>query len=111
MDSGSISITNQRHFEVDAEKAFVIVVMGVIHVYEILSNIDYHTTLPTGFFRIILEFLAGPLGAPVFMFAMGIGMIFTRHDSPEQFIRRGIRLFIAVAIGISVIWNRVRGRN
>ena len=61
MDSGSISITNQRHFEVDAEKAFVIVVMGVIHVYEILSNIDFHT-LPTGFFRIILEFLAGPLG-------------------------------------------------
>lgn len=59
MDSGSISITNQRHFEVDAEKAFVIVVMGVIHVYEILSNIDFHT-LPTGFFRIILEFLAGP---------------------------------------------------
>ena len=111
MDSGSISITNQRHFEVDAEKAFVIVVMGVIHVYEILSNIDYHTTLPTGFFRIILEFLAGPLGAPVFMFAMGIGMIFTRHDSPEQFIRRGIRLIIAAAIGISVIWNRVRGRN
>ena len=95
MDSESISITNQRHFEVDVEKAFVIVVMGVIHVYEVLSNIDVQTSLPTGFFRIILEFLAGPLGAPVFMFAMGIGMIFTRHDSPEQFIRRGIRLFIA----------------
>ena len=35
------------------------------------------------------------MAAPVFMFCMGIGMIYTRHDSSADFIRRGIKLLLA----------------
>ena len=37
--------------------------------------------------------------APIFMFAMGIGMIYTRHDSPREFIIRGFKL---LALGLII---------
>ena len=29
------------------------------------------------------------------MFVMGLGMVYTRHDSPADFVRRGIKLLMA----------------
>lgn len=38
--------------------------------------------IPDSALRNIIEFAGGPLGAPVFMFSMGIDMMYTRHNSP-----------------------------
>ena len=81
-----------RQFEVDCIKCFAIFFMICIHVYEQLGRYDYKHLLPTGFFRNAIEFLGGPMAAPVFMFAMGMGMVYTRHNSPEEFIKRGWKL-------------------
>lgn len=83
-----------RIFEVDAVKFFAIFYMICEHVYERFGSFDLTGTLPDTVYRNIVEFCGGPLSAPVFMFCMGIGMICTRHDSPSDHIRRGIKLLI-----------------
>ena len=86
--------TSSRLFEVDVIKAFAILWMVLVHAYEYMGNIVYLTVMPEDFFRNFIEFAGGPLAAPVFMFAMGIGMVYTRHDSPGEFAKRGIKLII-----------------
>lgn len=85
-------VNTSRQFEVDCVKFFAIFFMICIHVYEQLGNYDYHNMMPVGFFRNTMEFLGGPMAAPVFMFTMGIGMVYTRHNSPGAFINRGWKL-------------------
>lgn len=72
-------------------KALAIPYMVIIHVYEEMSVVDYNVP-PDNLFRVILEFLGGPLAAPVFMFAMGVGMVYTRHRGPRDFALRGLKL-------------------
>ena len=84
-----------RLIEADAVKTFAIIYMVIIHVYERMSVVESTATMPDSVLRNIIEFAGGPLAAPVFMFSMGIGMMYTRHNSPEDFIKRGFRLLIA----------------
>lgn len=88
-----------RQFEVDFVKFSAIFFMICIHVYEQLGGYDYKHLLSTSFFRNIVEFLGGPMAAPVFMFAMGMGMVYTSHNSPGEFIKRGWKLlFLGFAL-------------
>lgn len=84
-------VNKGRQKEFDWAKAFTIIVMVVIHVYEQLSSIDTEIP-PTGAFRIILEFLAGPMGAPLFMFSMGLGIMYSRGSVPSKMAHRGVLL-------------------
>lgn len=38
--------------------------------------------------------ISGPFSAPMYMFAMGIGMVYTRRRTPRDYVRKGIRLGI-----------------
>ncbi len=87
------SINTERQTEIDWLKIFAIFFMVIIHVYEELSIIN-HDIMPDSAFRIIIEFLGGPLAAPVFMFSMGIGMVYTKNASAEAFAKRGIKLLV-----------------
>lgn len=94
MDTNREKTAPVRFFEVDVAKTLAIVFMVCVHVYEQLTDIDWLGTPATGFLRNLIEILGGPLAAPLFMFAMGIGMACTRHNTPEDFFRRGIRLML-----------------
>ena len=83
-----------RLFEVDSVKFFAIIFMVCVHVYEQFGNWDFYGDMPGTWYRNTLEFLGGPLAAPVFMFCMGIGMIYTRHSAPVDFVKRGIKLLL-----------------
>ena len=83
-----------RLFEVDCVKTFAVIYMVCIHVYEQLSIFDHANVMPDSPFRIAIEFAGGPLAAPVFMFCMGIGMVYTRHNKPSDFYKRGIKLLL-----------------
>ena len=87
-------INTGRQVELDLAKVFAILYMVIIHVYEEMSVVRYWTR-PDSLFRIVLEFLGGPLAAPVFMFAMGVGMVYTKRRTPRAFAKRGLRLLIA----------------
>ncbi|SMC56101.1 hypothetical protein SAMN06296952_1749 [Oscillospiraceae bacterium] len=86
--------SGRRLFEIDAVKFFAIFFMICAHVYEQFGSFDHHGTMPDSIYRNLVEFIGGPLAAPVFMFCMGIGMVYTRHDTPSEFIRRGLKLLI-----------------
>lgn len=73
-------VNTGRQPELDVAKVAAILYMVVIHVYEEMSVVNYWVR-PDSLFRTVLEFLGGPLAAPVFMFAMGVGMVYTRHRS------------------------------
>ena len=87
-------VNTGRQSELDVAKVLAIPYMVIIHVYEEMSEVNYHV-MPDNLFRIILEFLGGPLAAPVFMFAMGVGMVYTHHRTPRAFAMRGLRLLAA----------------
>lgn len=84
-------VNTGRQKEFDWAKSFTIIVMLCIHVYEQLSEINVETC-PDSVFRTIMEFLAGPLGAPLFMFSMGLGIIYSRSSTPKKMVRRGLIL-------------------
>ena len=87
-------INTGRQVELDLAKVFAILYMVIIHVYEEMSVVHYWSR-PDSLFRGVLEFLGGPLAAPVFMFAMGVGMVYTKHRTPRAFAMRGLRLLLA----------------
>ena len=83
-----------RQREFDYAKVIAIVFMVLIHVWEELSYFDCSGVAPTGFWHNLLQFGAGPLAAPLFMFAMGVGICYSSHRSPKDFAKRGVQLFI-----------------
>lgn len=91
-----------RQPELDVAKVFAILYMVTIHVYEEMSVVNYWVR-PDSVFRVVLEFLGGPLAAPVFMFAMGVGMVYTKRRTPRAFAIRGLKLLAA-----SYVLNVVR---
>lgn len=91
-----------RQLEFDVAKVLAIIYMVIIHVYENMSSVNYGI-LPNNLFRGFIEFTGGPLAAPVFMFAMGIGMVYTRNRSPKLFAVRGLKL-----LGMAYLLNFVR---
>ncbi|MBR6404390.1 MAG: acyltransferase family protein [Eubacterium sp.] len=84
----------KRLFEVDAVKFFAMVFMICIHTFEMYETWDYHACKPDSLYHNIMEILGGPFAAPVFMFCMGIVMVYTRHSSPADFIKRGFKLML-----------------
>ena len=109
-----------RQEELDWAKFLAIVAMICVHVYEQLSIVDIEV-VPTDAFRIILEFVAGPLTAPLFMFCMGVGIMYSNNSAPLQMVKRAFNLLrngyllsffkgtilvaIALALGYTINWT------
>lgn len=72
---------NKRKYEFDLAKALAIVAMVITHIGEEFSFEPY---IGKPWFHLV--------AAPLFMFSMGVTMLFTSHDSPMEFARRGLRL-------------------
>ena len=60
-----------------------------VHLFEALNLSRGDETVEA---LIIDIFFAGPMGAPVFMFCMGIGLAITNHATPKQLSLRGVDL-------------------
>ncbi|SHI58955.1 acyltransferase family protein [Pseudobutyrivibrio xylanivorans] len=113
-------VNKGRQKELDWAKAFTILVMVTIHCYEQISIVDTEV-VPTGIFRNVLEFLGGPLGAPLFMFCMGVGIMYSHNSTPADMGKRGVKLLrngyllsfvkgtiptvIAIYLGYAVPWT------
>jgi len=88
-----------RQFELDFAKFIAIVFMILVHCYDYSSLYLSSLTEPvtagqSSTLGTIIEFLGAQPAAPVFMFCMGIGFVYTRHNSPAEFARRGLKLLI-----------------
>lgn len=93
-------INNSRQTNIDYAKAMSIFFMVFIHVLMYPAYVGLKDTV---FGRLADMYFGGFMAAPVFMAAMGVGLTYTRHDQPNQIIKRGVKFFI-----ISFIVNIVR---
>ena len=77
-----------RQTELDIARGLAIIFMVLIHCVEYFYNGE-----DSVFFK-VANFLGSPPAAPVFMFILGCGIIYSRHNSPQLLFRRGILLFL-----------------
>ena len=79
-------VNTGRQPEIDMSKAFMILLMIMIHVFQGLAPET------KGFLQTIMGYGAGFFGAGSFMIFMGIGMRFSRHQDSKNLVIRGIAL-------------------
>ena len=88
-------INTGRQLEFDLAKAVTILLMIWTHVFETISNY-FEPSLSH-----INAYVRGNMfGAVTFMFCMGIGMSYTRHNSSREFLNRGFQI---LTIGLILI--------
>ncbi|SKB71311.1 Protein of unknown function [Lachnospiraceae bacterium] len=83
-----------RQVEIDIAKGFAILCMVLVHAEEYF----YNESIPWAVQ--VIEFLGSPPAAPVFMLALGIGIVYSRNNTPKQLALRGLKLF-----ALSYVYN------
>lgn len=82
-------VNSGRQPELDLAKAVLIFCLALVHcIIECTPEEQLAHGIPFFFDSVI----GGPLGAPMFMFAMGFGMVYTKRDAPGDHVRRGLRI-------------------
>lgn len=80
----------ERQKEIDLAKGIAIIFMIWVHVNEtyLLEAVS------GGIYSRVVEFLGSPPAAPVFMFSLGIGIVYSRRSTTANLFERGINLFL-----------------
>ena len=81
-------VNGGRQIELDFAKCMSIVFMIFLHCLMVTTAFDYDVS--TFMQRGISQLLGGPFAAPVFMFSMGFGTVYSRNQEPDYLIKRGI---------------------
>ncbi len=85
-------INSGRQVELDLAKCLAIFFMIFLHCFFV--TVGFHNTISKPMARIIGQLLGGPFAAPVFMFSMGVGMVYSRNQEPVYMVKRGIKLML-----------------
>ena len=84
-------INTSRQWELDLARAVIIFCLALIHVtIECTSDEGLCNGIPYLFDTVI----GGPFSAPMYMFVMGIGMSYTKRNSPMDHFVRGAKIFM-----------------
>ena len=83
-------VNSGRQAELDLAKCLAIFFMIFLHCYFATSY--FANDLSLGLTRLVSQLFGGPFAAPVFMFAMGVGMVYSKNQEPSYLIKRGIKL-------------------
>ncbi len=78
-----------RQLEIDLSKTVMLFELVLCHCFIQCTSDE---RLLHGFPFVMDSVIGGPLGASGYMAAMGLGMIYTRHNSPKEFAVRGLKL-------------------
>lgn len=79
-----------RQIELDIARGLAVIFMVLIHVQEYFStNFASESILGQ-----VIDFLGGVPAAPVFMFLMGIGVIYSKNNTTEKMIKKGLFLIL-----------------
>ena len=85
-------INSGRQVELDLAKCLAIVFMIFLHCMYVTYGFSNEISIV--FQRGIGQLLGGPFAAPVFMFTMGVGMIYSKNQDPAAMIKRGVKLML-----------------
>ncbi len=95
---GHENINTGRQRELDMAKGFAIMFMVWTHVFEELSPNSEGILI-----TLVRNILGGPFAAPVFMICLGIGISYSKRNTPKDLLKRGVSL-----LGIGLLLNVVR---
>ena len=79
-----------RQKELDLARAFIIFCLALIHVAIECSSDE---ALTSGIPYLFDTVIGGPFSAPMYMFVMGIGMVYTTKNTPYKHFVRGLKIF------------------
>ena len=85
-------VNGGRQIELDLAKCLAIIFMIFLHCYMYASGFANSISVPLQ--RVVSQLLGRPFAAPVFMFAMGVGMVYSKNQEPVYLIKRGIKLML-----------------
>lgn len=89
-----------RQSDLDIAKAISIIFMVFVHC--LLLAMCFNNSISPIFYHGIDDLLGGPMCAPLFMFCMGVGLVYSRHSQSDVMIRRGISLLLlAIVVNIA----------
>ena len=83
-------INDGRQMELDIAKGLAILFMINIHVLWLFTDFAIYESA----FAALVYFMGGPPAAPVFMVAMGVGVVYSRRDNWQYFFRRGLLIMV-----------------
>lgn len=83
-----------RQVEIDIAKGIAIIGMVFVHAEEYFYNESIPWVVQ------VIEFFGSPPAAPVFMMALGVGIVYSKNNSPAQLAKRGIKM-----LGLSYLYN------
>ncbi len=92
------AVNKGRQNELDIAKAFLIFSLAVVHTFCECSTPE---ALWKGMPYFFDSVIGGPWGAPVFMFCMGIGLAYSRHNNPSDLAKRGLKIGL-MGIGLNI---------
>ncbi len=97
-------VNTGRQVEVDLAKIMAIIFMVYCHVLWKFVGEDNFGPIELFFYVVP----SGPYSAPIFMFCMGMGMNYSRHNSVREVAKRGVNILI-IGIVLSVIRTGIPG--
>ncbi len=81
-----------RQVELDIAKALSIIFMIFLHTIMVVKG--FNVGLSSAYDFIFSNILGRPYAAPIFMFCMGVGIVYSRHSQWDVMIKRGIKLYL-----------------
>ena len=85
-------VNTGRQVELDIAKGLAIVFMIFVHVIIILEY--FNTDLSSTYLFVFDNVLGRPYAAVIFMFCMGVGIVYSRHSQWNTMIKRGVKLYL-----------------
>ena len=81
-----------RQVELDIAKALSIIFMVFLHTMWMVMN--YNQDLSPLYEFVVGNVLGRPYAAPIFMFCMGVGIVYSRHSQWDVMVKRGVKLYL-----------------
>lgn len=85
-------INTGRQVELDIAKAMSIIFMIFLHTMWV--NMAFKHSFSPAYEFTVGSLLGRPYAAPIFMFCMGVGIVYSRKSQPKTMIRRGAILYL-----------------
>lgn len=85
-------VNTGRQVELDIAKGLSIIFMIFLHTFYVAGA--FSGTFDPNLNFILMNLLGRPYAAVVFMFCMGVGLVYSRHSQWDVMVKRGVKLFL-----------------
>lgn len=93
-------INSGRQIELDIARGLAVLFMILIHTQLLFATVD----VSESWFGVFNDYVGGVPAAPMFMFLLGIGLVYSRKTTAQLLLKRGVILF-----GSAYLLNLLRG--